>query len=290
LGTTLVAAIGDIHGRFHRVQDWLAELEANLGRAVDFTVAVGDVEAFQHADDQRRKATKRQMPAEFSDVASGSRAMRRPLYFIGGNNEDFEALEAMTEGGELAPNVTYLGRTGVRAIGGVRLGFLSGIYAPRYYDTPRVPITSRETAKQAGYFRKPETDALSLAKDIDLLLVHEWPRGLFARNAQGKVDRPWMGNPITRSVIERVRPPWVLCGHSHQPHAATLSFEGVPTRVACLDQAAKPDGGVLWLEFDAHRAVRAGWGVSGKPAWAEGQPWTAERAPKPSAEPARAME
>jgi predicted phosphodiesterase len=285
LETTLVVAIGDIHGRFHRVQDWLAELERSLGRPLDLIVAVGDVEAFQQADDHRRKATKRTMPAEFADVVAGARPMQRRLWFVAGNNEDFEALEAMPEGGELAPNVTYLGRVGTRELHGLKLAYLSGIYAPRHYDTPRAPITSRETAKQAGYFRKPEVESLYPSKDIDLMLVHEWPRGLFARNAQGRVDRPWMGNPVTRTLAEKVKPQWLLCGHSHQPHAATLVSEGVATKVACLDQSAKPDGALFWIEYQGHKAVRAGWGTSGQPAWSEGQGWSSADAPKVAAEP-----
>ena len=88
----LVAGVGDIHGRFHRVEAWLDALEEARRRPVDLVLAVGDVEAFRLADDHRRKAAKRGMPAEFAVYADGVRAMKRPLYFIGGNNEDFEAL------------------------------------------------------------------------------------------------------------------------------------------------------------------------------------------------------
>src|SRR5438552_6571956 len=93
----LTVGIGDIHGRFHRVQEWLAALEAALGRPIDLAFAVGDVEAFATADDHRRKAAKRTMPAEFAEYADARRQLHRPLYFIGGNNEDFEALHSMQQ-------------------------------------------------------------------------------------------------------------------------------------------------------------------------------------------------
>ena len=38
------------------------------------------------------------MPAEFAEYADGLRRMKRPLYFIGGNNEDFEALHDCARG------------------------------------------------------------------------------------------------------------------------------------------------------------------------------------------------
>jgi Icc-related predicted phosphoesterase len=280
MATTLVAAIGDIHGRFHRVRYWVEALEAALARRVDLLLAVGDVEAFSEADSHRRKATKRQMPAEFADYASGARSFGRPLYFIGGNNEDFDRLEAQPDGGELAPGVSYLGHSGSARLGGLEVAFLSGIYAPKHFRAPRLPVTNRETAKQAGYFREREVEALAKVERPDLMLVHEWPRGLFFRNAQGKVDRPWLGNPITRKLVEAMRPKWLLCGHSHLAHAATLELGGEAVRVACLDQAAKPDGALLWMEWDQHRALRVGWGTSGKSAWSEGEGWNAARAPR----------
>src|SRR5688500_12711728 len=108
----LTVGIGDLHGRFNRVQGWLETLERGLGREIDLVFAVGDVEAFRSADDHRRKAAKRQMPAEFADYAEGQRKLHRPMHFIGGNNEDFEALHSMQEGGALAEGLRYLGRAG----------------------------------------------------------------------------------------------------------------------------------------------------------------------------------
>src|SRR5438067_319818 len=110
----LTVGIGDIHGRFHRVQEWLQALEKARGRRVSAAFAVGDVEAFGKADDHRRKAAKRGMPAEFSEYAEGVRAVQSPLFFIGGNNEDFHTLHGMQQGGTLAARVQYLGRAGAQ--------------------------------------------------------------------------------------------------------------------------------------------------------------------------------
>ncbi len=262
-------------------------LEAARGRPVDLVLAVGDVEAFKRADDHRRKAAKRAMPAEFAEYADGTKRMKRPLYFIAGNNEDFEALHHAPEGCELAPNVHYLGRAGVRQVHGLRIGYLSGIHAPRFFEQPLRRPTSLDTAKQAGYFRAPEVERVSSLRDIDLFLVHEWPRGIVqrARDEGLSSGRPlpsyWIGNPITRRLVDTVRPRWMLCGHSHKAFAVSLGGEGSRpvSRIACLDQAARPDEAVFWLEYEGREAVRGGWGLSGAVAWKAGEPWNLTRLP-----------
>jgi Icc-related predicted phosphoesterase len=275
--TALIVGVGDIHGRFHRVQTWLDALERALERQVDAVLAVGDVEAFATADDHRRKAAKRTMPAEFAAFAQGESRMTRPFYFIGGNNEDFESLHGLQDGGEVAPGVRYLGRVGTATIAGLRIGWLSGIYAPKWLDTPLQAPTTAATRKQAGYFRRPEVERLRAERRLDLLLTHEWPRGLFARTP-GKPVRPWMGNPLTRSLADDVQPQWLLCGHSHERFAATLNYGGgAQTHVACLDEAAEPEDAILWMEWSGGQAVRVGWGIDGHASWTPAQPWGAPR-------------
>jgi lariat debranching enzyme len=294
----LVVGVGDIHGRFHRVEAWMDALEAARGRPVDMVLAVGDVEAFRRPDDHRRKTAKRGMPAEFAEYADSLRRMKRPLYFIGGNNEDFEALHDAPQGFELAPDVHYLGRAGLSTVRGLRIAYLSGIHAPRFYEQPLKRPTSLDTAKQAGYFRAPEVERLMGLRDVDLLLVHEWPRGIVqrARDEGLSNGRPlpsyWIGNPITRRLVDTVRPRWVLCGHSHKAFAVSLGGEGgrPATRIACLDQSARPDEAVFWMEYEGREAVRAGWGISGEVAWKAGEKWNLMRLPPVSAAAASAKE
>ncbi len=246
-------------------------------------LAVGDVEAFLTPDDHRRKSTKRSMPAEFADYASGVRSMRRPFVFVGGNNEDFEDLETIPDGGVLAPNVEYLGRAGMKVLAGIRVAYLSGIYAPTRYDRPRLPVDRPETVKQAGYFRAPEVAAVRAVSGADLLVLHEWPRGIAGKEsavaqvgARGIRPAHWsmVGNPYAAAVVTALRPPWVLCGHLHVPHAVSLHWDdGKVTRVVCLDQAAKSDGGMLWMRLRGHEVTELGWGHGTEVAWRTGGDW-----------------
>ncbi len=279
----LVAVVGDVHGRFFRVEEWVEALEKNLGEEVAMVIAVGDVETFPTPDDHRRKSTKRNMPAEFAAYARGERRMRREFIFVGGNNEDFEDLERFPGGGELVPGVQYLGRAGARTLQGLRVAFLSGIYAPTRFDRPRLPATNAENSKQAGYFRQADVDAVRAVAAADVLLLHEWPRGIAGREsavakagARGIRQRHWpqVGNPYAAAVVSALRPRWVLCGHLHVPHAATLRWDdGRVTRVCCLDQASRPDGALLWMRWEGNVVRAVGWGDSGEVHWRPGMPW-----------------
>ncbi len=275
-----IAAVGDIHGRFHRVDEWLRQLEEARGRELDFTLAVGDVEAFPNPESPLRKGSKKALPAEFQEFAVGRRRMVRPMYFSGGNNEDFRGLHGIQGGGPLSEDLHYLGRAGVRKLKGLQVGWLSGIFAPKHFENPLAEPKDAATSKQAGYFRRADLQQLEGAS-ADLLMVHEWPRGIVPRVAPPPAGLrafkfPWIGNAVTRTLVGHVKPQWVLCGHSHTPFAATLPPS---IRIACLDQAAKPEGAIFWIEWEGGEAVAAGWGITGAVAWTQDAPWDYRSAP-----------
>jgi hypothetical protein len=198
----------------------------------------------------------------------------------------------MPEGGDLPGGCHYLGRAGVRTMSGLTVAYLSGIMAPKHFERPLEPPRTKDTHKQAGYYRKPEVvKMVAEARDVDLLLVHEWPKGLIRRSREQSLRAyrmPWIGSPVTREVLERVRPAWLWAGHSHVPYATTFRHpDGQVTRVACLDQAARPEGAVFWLELEGRQALRAGWGITGEVAWSRDGNWEDDRtpAPPPSGEP-----
>ncbi|MEZ4406870.1 MAG: metallophosphoesterase [Polyangiales bacterium] len=279
----LVAVVGDVHGRFFRVEEWVDQLEEARGEPVELVLSVGDVETFSKADDHRRKAAKRSLPAEFAAYASGERAMKRPFIFVGGNNESFEELEPLSEGGALIPNVEFLGLAGAKTLRGVEVAYLSGIYAPTRYERPRLSALRPEHSRQAGYFRATDVAAVKAVKQADLLLLHEWPRGVAGSDsvvakvgARGIRPGHWsmVGNPYAAALVTRLKPQWVLAGHLHVPHATSLHWDdGTITNVCCLDQAAKPEGGLLWMRWEGRRCTEVGWGTSGEVAWRVGDPW-----------------
>ena len=269
----LVAAIGDIHGRFERVEAWLRELEQVQGRKLGLAIGVGDLETFSAPNAPLRKRTKRTEPAEFGAYARTERKLPCPFVFIGGNNEDFAALHALQQGGELAPGIRYLGRAGAAELAGVKAGFLSGIFAPTSFERPLELPLNLELARRAGHFRKVEVECVAALDRVDLLLLHDWPRGISGRG-RGAPPGFW-GNTQARELVERLRPAWVLCGHQHRAWAAMVG----PSHIACLADADRADNGLLWLEVDGGAVRAVGWGLSKQPAWRSGEPWDPRRAP-----------
>lgn len=278
------AVVGDIHGRFRKVERWLSELEASRGRVLRFVLAVGDVEAFSAADDPGRKAAKRAFPVEFGEYADGARSFPRPLHFIGGNNENFQALDRLREGGSLGENLRYLGRAGEVVLERLQVAFVSGIYAPRFFEQPLQAPTNASLTKQAGYFRRVDLERMRSIQQPDLMLLHEWPKGLVRRGPGDPVLRahrmPWIGNPVMASQVELLRPRWLFCGHSHVPFATTVTHsDGGSTRVVCLDQASRAEGAIFWMEWEADLPICAGWGTEGTVAWRGGESWDQSRMP-----------
>ena len=80
-----------------------------------------------------RSATSR------ATTASTSRPSA-PLYFIKGNNEDFDVLAAAIAGQPPAPTLHYLPNGGPHLVGPWRVAALGGTFAPSWYHTPAAAL------------------------------------------------------------------------------------------------------------------------------------------------------
>lgn len=224
------ALVGDIHGNF----EVLAEtLEAARGRwgAFDFILAAGDVEPNRGYEDHLGVVgpSRYRKVGDFPRVASGDINLGAPLYFIAGNHDPYPALD-QTGPGQWAPGAWWLGRWGITKIQKVNVGFLSGIYSPKYSDTPQ---PERNNAKQRTYWHRTELEQLIRAArryhgGIDVLLTHDWPSDVGTNKAGIPV-----GDPYLRQLTLKLRPGIHACGHMHYDHQARIG----PTQVLCL---AKP--------------------------------------------------
>jgi lariat debranching enzyme len=125
----IFAAVGDVHGQFSKMVRSIREWEqANGGdndgiNTVSFVLQVGDMEPHRHEHDVTGMAmpSKHRSLGDFHKVVSGEIVLRWPTYFIGGNHEPWEFLEAHEGAGfdisPLVPNLHFLGRASVTTIG-----------------------------------------------------------------------------------------------------------------------------------------------------------------------------
>ena len=271
--------IGDIHGRFHRVQDWLRALEQRAAAPWTWSSRWATWRP-SHA----RTTTGARPPSgpcpPSSPTTPGGQRLHRPFYFIGGNNEDFEsAARASRRRARWRPAcTTWAGWAAATSAASAWPG-----------SPASTPQGARDAAARADHRRHPEAgratsaprrwSALRHERDVDLLLVHEWPRGLF-RRVPGTPVRPWMGNPLTRTVVDAVRRSGSSAGtrtRRWRPplhHTGRQRTRGGVSRRGDVARGRRCSG---WSGRAVRRARGLGWGIDGHASWSLAQPWGASR-------------
>ena len=208
---TRFGALGDIHGDFDAAQRIMERHPA-----VPFWLCVGDV-----ADPDGRYTS---MPS--------------PLYWIKGNNEQFDAIES----GDLPANLHYIPNGHLVVIGGLRVAGLGGTFAPTMYDLAAAELphppkrTARATvlADRRRHFVREEVERCKALGPVDVFLSHEAP-------VPFRVGAVQAGKRQVNEVLEALRPRLHLFGHHHRFQAAEVA--GVPS--ICLDPV-----GVSYLLID----------------------------------------
>lgn len=151
--TVHVAVQGCCHGELDRIYAACAEHERDTNKKIDLLVCCGDFQATRDWADLASMAvpdkykTVGDFPKYFRPVVGpqgdeGGPAEPPPLapyltVFVGGNHENSDWLAEESYGGFLAPNIYYLGHSGVVEIDGrLRVAGLSGIFKAMDYMRP----------------------------------------------------------------------------------------------------------------------------------------------------------
>jgi len=240
----LIAALGDVHGHWGEAAALVETACAAGGVApADLTaiLQVGDAEALRSEAeiDQVPGPSKYRKLGDFVDVVTGNVVIPAPLYFIAGNHEPFAALDAdggLLEGhGQMGPNVTYLGRAGLVTIGGLRVGFLSGIWGESTYQRAQDNRLKFRDGRHASHYLPSElADARkAMGGGVDVFLAHDWPTGITG------ADIPDLrGDEHIQAIIDDFQPMLSLHGHMHMPASATFGN----THVTCLARVGDRHG------------------------------------------------
>ena len=209
---SLLGALGDIHGDFDsaiRVMERHPE--------VPFWLCVGDVAT---AD------------GEYASLPS-------PLYWIKGNNENFDTIAA----GVFPAALHYLPNGRLLELDGIRVAGLGGTFAPTMYELPAAELPhpkkgspkATEAADRRRHFVREEVDACRRLTGVDVFLSHEAPRPF---RVQRGIDA---GKTPINEVLASMQPRLHLFGHHHRFTESVV--QGVPS--VCLDQV-----GVSYLLID----------------------------------------
>src|SRR5688572_6251947 len=113
------------------------------------------------------------------DVASRAGAYPEPsapLYWIKGNNENFDRIARFESGEDRVPNLHFLSNGTAHRVGLLRVAALGGTFAPTWFDTPAAQLPHRPSDDKRRHFVREEVEACKRLRDVDILLTHEAPR------------------------------------------------------------------------------------------------------------------
>jgi uncharacterized protein len=207
----MLGALGDIHGDFASVRRIMQRHPE-----VPFWLCVGDV----------------------ADAGGAYEAFDAPLYWIKGNNEDFNRIAA----GDFPHGLHYIPNGFATSIGGLRVAGLGGTFAPTMYEVApgELPHPKKGTAKateladRRRHFVRAEVEACSRLREVDILLTHEAPRPFRVSAPGGRPGNDAGKTPINE-VLAAMKPRLHLFGHHHR--FAEQEIQGV--RSVCLDLVSR---------------------------------------------------
>ena len=184
-------------------------------------LVLGDAHADEASNRQALLAAYRESNA---DVALQLGDLRRydlpiPTYFVAGNNEDFDVIDALRKGNESETENAHLLASTVADVAGVRVAGLSGNYAPTQYEKSRAELSG----DRRRHFVEGDVAAARNLRGVDVLLTHEAPTGLIHYGYDAGCER-------IDELLDALDPDLCLVGHYHQ-HAESTRGE---TRVVSL--------------------------------------------------------
>ncbi|MFC4439088.1 MULTISPECIES: metallophosphoesterase family protein [Natrialbaceae] len=145
-----------------------------------------------------------------------------PTWFVAGNNEDFDVIDALRAGETAETRNLHLLASTVATVAGLRVAGLSGNYAPTKYDLPR----SELSGERRRHFTHEDVERAASLSDVDVFLTHEAPTGLLSYGYDPGCEH-------VDEILEALSPELCLVGHHHRHREATI--EG--TRVVSLAPA-----------------------------------------------------
>jgi Icc-related predicted phosphoesterase len=192
-------ALGDIHGAFDAARTIVAR-----HREIPFWLCVGDL----------------------ADEHGGSESIGAPVYWIHGNNDNFDAIASA----DLPPDLHHIPNATVvvpapwpsaRTIESPRIAGLGGTFAPTWYDmrAADLPHPKKGSAKATAladkrrHFVREEVDACRSLRHVDVFLTHEAAKP-FRPSPAGR--GPDAGKSQINEILAAMRPRLHLFGHHHR--------------------------------------------------------------------------
>ena len=236
-----IAVEGCCHGELDKIYETLVHLEKKENIKVDLLLCCGDFQAVRNEADLCCMAVppKYRHMETFYKYYSGEKKAPVLTVFIGGNHEATNHLWELPYGGWVAPNIYYLGYSGVINYGGVRIGGLSGIFKGHDYNKGHFekPPYNDSTVRSAYHVRSFDVFMLKLiSKPIDIFMSHDWPRGVyhhgnlealyrFKEFLRPEIENNTLGSPPAGELMSLLKPKYWFAAHMHAKFPALIPHE-----------------------------------------------------------------
>jgi Icc-related predicted phosphoesterase len=171
-----------------------------------------------------------------------------PLYWIKGNNENFDRIAEWQAGKALVSNLHFIPNGTACSVGPLRVAGLGGTFAPKWFETPAAELPYTKSDDKRRHFVREEVEACSRLHDIDVLMTHEAPRPFIVVEKR-RLDA---GKPAINSVLAAMKPRLHLCGHHHR--FVETEREGV--RSVCIDRVNRS---YLLIDADSLEYEKIDW-------------------------------
>ena len=163
-------------------------------------------------------------------------APAKPVYWIKGNNENFDRIAEFEAGKAPVANLHFIRNGTAVDAGPLRVAGLGGTFAPTWFDTPasKLPHTPRDDKRR--HFVREEAEACRRLGAVDILMTHEAPRPFILVDeptpGMPKPRRRDAGKPAINEVLAAVKPRLHLCGHHHR----FMETEREGVKSICIDR------------------------------------------------------
>ena len=169
-----VLCVGDVEGRHENLFKTVSRLNAKAGPFAA-VLCVGRFFGLDGTNDELLPYIQKRL------------SVPAPTYFITADEDDADGstslIDDIPDGGELCPNLTFLGRRGVRRLPcGVEVAFISGVYHPERFRESGVFHRRSARAFSPFYLQEDVDDVIAAAAEgearalagVDFLLTSEW--------------------------------------------------------------------------------------------------------------------
>jgi hypothetical protein len=171
-----------------------------------------------------------------------------PLYWIKGNNENFDRIAEWQTGKAPVANLHFIPNGAAVDVGPLRVAGLGGTFAPKWFETPAAKLPFTKSDDKRRHFVREEVEACAKLRDIDILMTHEAPRPFIVVDKR-RLDA---GKPAINTVLSALKPRLHLCGHHHR----FMESEREGVRSVCIDRVNRS---YLLIDADSLEYEKIDW-------------------------------